>query len=802
MSDVTYDVIVIGAGLAGLTAAYRLQQAGKSVLVLEARPRVGGRTFTVTDPTFGKPSHFDLGAHFIGNEPFQAPIWNLVNELGLAYFEQYEGPENVQPTPETFWAGEGANLQEIGGKVSAYIGSTIPPDATSQACLFYMVNLVDSVRLDMPDQTTNAAMLDAQSVWDWVNALDLPDYGPTPDTFKSLVRMLCRVGFSTEPEDISMLWLLFYLKSNGGLQRFQDLRWPIQGAQGYRLVEGAQSIASALAAKITAGGGVIELGCQVLAVQSSTSPRNVVATNAKLYHGQRVLVALAPKLTGQIKFNPPLPPARVAAATGMPNASMIMTYVTFSKAFWRNDTTTYPDGTVSGLPVNNISQFGLSGDALLTDGPVVWVMDNTSAEGQPALFAFIVGKDAVKLGPLPKADRQAAVLECMGSLFGAANVAANNPVYYEMDWNAEPFSMGCPAGHFSKGQFLPGMSGVLLNSLGWQPYGNVFFASSEAASIGNGYMSGAVWSGEQVAFNIARSLGDNVPALTAPDLRAIAMTDCIKAVMQAIALQDPLLEFPVLDPKLVFTGPGGDILPKGPFIGSDGTVEFYTLMGFWFTISRFNVVNIAVDPVRNFGYAEFTVDGIVNCNNQPFRDMVGTMIFEFTAPGDPATSPILIARDWLLMDTARIRDLVAEIVVLPGSGPAISPTQMAQDAEALTALVNGKFPTATTSFDAAIFHGPGGAVLPRGPYLGVPGANQLAACFGAAITNQTRCLFEVVNMDMNSDSRTLVLVFEVTVTNPSNPPFVQLMSVVARYANHGASSIADVRFSTDGLALE
>ena len=66
--DETYDVIVVGGGLCGLTAALRCQQAGLSVVVLEGRDRLGGRSYTKTETWQGKPTWFDFGAHFIGHD--------------------------------------------------------------------------------------------------------------------------------------------------------------------------------------------------------------------------------------------------------------------------------------------------------------------------------------------------------------------------------------------------------------------------------------------------------------------------------------------------------------------------------------------------------------------------------------------------------------------------------------------------------------------------------------------------------------------------------------------------------------
>ena len=86
MSEDRFDVVVVGAGLAGLNAAWRIKEAGKRVLVVEARERVGGRTFTTQID--GQP--FDLGAHFIGHELYQSTIWKLVKNLGLETFKQYD----------------------------------------------------------------------------------------------------------------------------------------------------------------------------------------------------------------------------------------------------------------------------------------------------------------------------------------------------------------------------------------------------------------------------------------------------------------------------------------------------------------------------------------------------------------------------------------------------------------------------------------------------------------------------------------------------------------------------------------
>lgn len=73
MTDEAWDVIVIGAGAAGLAAAAALGRAGRSVLVLEARERIGGRIWPCAAP--GLPAPIELGAEFIHGEAAQIRQW-------------------------------------------------------------------------------------------------------------------------------------------------------------------------------------------------------------------------------------------------------------------------------------------------------------------------------------------------------------------------------------------------------------------------------------------------------------------------------------------------------------------------------------------------------------------------------------------------------------------------------------------------------------------------------------------------------------------------------------------------------
>src|SRR5438034_6097829 len=85
------DVVVIGAGLAGLAAARALAAAGVDVVVLEARSRVGGRTYT-KPASNGIP--LDLGAQWIG--PTQHRLAALAESVGVTTFRMYDTGNNMQ----------------------------------------------------------------------------------------------------------------------------------------------------------------------------------------------------------------------------------------------------------------------------------------------------------------------------------------------------------------------------------------------------------------------------------------------------------------------------------------------------------------------------------------------------------------------------------------------------------------------------------------------------------------------------------------------------------------------------------
>lgn len=782
-----YDAIIVGAGLTGLKAAYDLTRAGKSVLVLEARSRIGGRAYSVQETYNGAPTTFDFGAHFIGDENYQKPIWDLVKTLGLKTFAQYEGPGANPQAGGPFWAGQGANLQENDkGTFDAYIGTTVPENENDQYYLLMMQELVDGIPLEAPWTAPTAAGFDTLSVQDWVTTVNIPQIGPPSSYFQKLVRMLCRVGFSTEPENISMLWLLFYIRSSGGLQRFQAIRWPMQGAQGYRLEKGAQSIAEALADTLVTP---VQTNVQVAHIDCPPQSNvTITDTNGQTYVGKSVLIAMAPALYKKLSFTPALPAGRMAAANAMGNSTMIMAYVQFDTAFWRTDTTQFQMGAVNGIPVYpnnpdpafaaNISEYGLSGDVLMLDGPSVWMMDNTSAEGAPALFAFLVGDEAKKVQHMTPAQRGKMIITRMTSIFGSA-VQANNPVYHEKDWNADPFSEGCPAGHFGKGGFFSGGAEILLNGKGREPLNSVFFASTETATLSNGYMSGAVWSGTEIA-RIMQGYIQQGPATMSDDFsRGQTMEYVAKTMTTALQMQNPMVEAAVITPNSVLHGPGGKLL-SGSFSGIGGRIDFYTMLGLYFTITKVEQVGIDLDLSKNKALIQWRLSGVANAAQRPFSDLPLTAEVIFSPPG---VLPVQAAEVQLVTDTLLLDSL--------GQGHPFNEANMEAIAK-LASVPDLSWMSRYNWPDGMQVWGPG-EPLPKGPFAGLSGLRTILG----SIANFPYFVLTDPNVYTDFADLTVVATYQLSAQYGSKQTSAQPFVIIFKFANGAGNEPSDILFQSD-----
>ena len=281
----TADVIVVGAGLAGLYAARELAARGVDVRVLEARNRVGGRT--LSHPLLGES--VDLGAQWVG--PTQRRVLALAHELGVEIFPQ---------------AHRGKNVLLLNGQRGVYRG-TIPALplaglAALQLAIMRIDRLARTVPLDDPAAARRAAEWDAQTAGDWLQR------HVRRDNARAVLRIAINAIFAAEPEELSLLFFLFYVHSGGGLMSLSEIR---RGAQQDRLVGGAQQLSERMAAQL---GQRVILNSPVTAIAHDAKGVTVQSGSGR-YRARAAIVALPPTLAGAIHYHPALPrPRRVRSA--------------------------------------------------------------------------------------------------------------------------------------------------------------------------------------------------------------------------------------------------------------------------------------------------------------------------------------------------------------------------------------------------------------------------------------------------------------------------------------------------------
>jgi monoamine oxidase len=449
-------VAIVGAGLAGLTAARRLVAAGVDVLVLEARDRVGGRTYT---RPLADGGWLDLGGQWIG--PTQHRIAALAAEVGATTFKTYD---------------TGSNVQYRNGQRFTYSGPIPTSDPITSAdiieAMLALNMMATSVPLAAPWTAAEAADWDAQTVETWLRA-NVPSEGA-----RQLLALGVEAIFSAEPRDLSLLHFLFYVHSAGGLI---DLLGVTGGAQEQRFHGGAQTVANRLSEAL---GARVLLNVPVHTITQDAAGVMVESEGVRV-RAERAIVTLPPALAGRLRYRPALPGHRDQLTQRMPMGTVYKVHCLYETPFWREQ--------------------GLTGQASSDSGAVRVTFDNSPPDGaRGILLGFIEGDEARLWGRRSTDERRRAALECFARYFGER--AATPLDYVEQSWAEEEYTRGCYAGYMPPGVWS--MYGEALR----EPVGRLHWAGTETATVWNGYMDGAVESGERAAAEVLAELGVAVPA--------------------------------------------------------------------------------------------------------------------------------------------------------------------------------------------------------------------------------------------------------------------------------------------------
>lgn len=437
------DVVVVGAGFAGLAAATHLVEGGASVVVLEAAGRVGGRTDTVWRGPDGSVG-YEIGGQWTG--PGQTRVAALADRFGVERFD----------TPS-----DGDTMHVSGGTAAVLDGDPAYVE---------VVSALDELASTVPTETPwdrSLAALDDMPMSDWLeqNVAD-------PATRTIATRVL--EGLMTVSTDqMSVLTVLHGAVTSGTLSAALGIEG---GAQEQRVVGGLHGLARHLADDL---GDVVRLSSPVRRICESAGGVDVDHDGGRV-RASRVVLAVPPSGWHAIAFEPALPPAHAALTDLMPLGSVIKVQLVFERPFWRQ-------AGCSGLIVDDV-------------GPFAFVADNSvPGADEGVLVSFLSAADAVAWGDAAwGADaavrRREAFAEHVRTAFG---VQSPDPIdYLDRDWCAVPWVGGGYSGVMKPGGWM--RTGPALR----EPVGRVHFASAESAHEWNGYVEGALDAGARASAEV------------------------------------------------------------------------------------------------------------------------------------------------------------------------------------------------------------------------------------------------------------------------------------------------------------
>ena len=438
------DILIIGAGAAGLSAALDLSRAGLRVEMLEARDRVGGRMFTRHDPTLDH--HIELGAEFVHGLPPE--IWLPVQQHNL-------------------------KVTEVEGDLWCSINSKL------QKCNFFAQ--ADKILSAMDDEFADRNKPD-ESFLDFL-ARRFP--GNDHEEAKQWATGYVSGFNAADPGQVSVRWLV-------NNRRAEE---QIEGDRAFHIAGGYQSLIDIFLPELKDRGVEIRLNTIVTAIKWNSGSVEILASGPQpetSFVASRALVTLplgVLQATGFVRFEPELPATKRAALEKLAMGKVTRVTLCFRERFWQDLHGTQDSRTLAKL------SFLFSRDRCF---PTWWTQ-------MPEPLPIITGWSAAHAAEsLAGTDERAIVEQAVASLSGILQVEKSQIqsrliAAYFHDWDSDPFSRGAYSYVKVGGEGCPGTFG--------SPVGNTLFFAGEATDISgnNGTVHGAIATGQRAAREILKS---------------------------------------------------------------------------------------------------------------------------------------------------------------------------------------------------------------------------------------------------------------------------------------------------------
>jgi putrescine oxidase len=447
MEKLERDVVVIGAGATGLTAATRLREAGRTVIVLEARDRVGGRL--LTDEIDGQM--YEVGGQWVS--PDQTALIATLDELGLETYPRYREGESVYV---------GAD-----GEAKRFTGDIFPASAHTEGEIERLIGLLDelvaSLDVAAPWAHPRAAEFDRESFLAW-----LARQSDDAEARDNIALFIADAMLTKPAHAFSLLQALLMAASAGGFGNLVDADFILDR----RVVGGLQQVPLRLAARL--GADDLRLGQPVRGIRYDDAGVTVT-TDELTVAARHAIVAVPPNLYSRIDYSPPLPRLRQQAQQHISLGLVIKVHATYPTPFWRDA--------------------GLSGTAFSPYQIVHEAYDNSNfGEQRGTLVGFVSDEKADALFRLDAGQRKARILASLAEYYGPQ--ALDPVVYYESDWAAEEWTQGAYAASFDLGGL------TRYGAMQLEPVGCVRFGSSDTAAEGYQHVDGAIRVGQRLAAEI------------------------------------------------------------------------------------------------------------------------------------------------------------------------------------------------------------------------------------------------------------------------------------------------------------